>query len=217
MPGLFLNKSLEEFCESLSLAHNHPINVFVKWYDFGDAKEFVEVAVRHEISTWSLRKPKELQQDFWNDAVNKHHERFTREGVDNSLELAIRRWKRSKTAQCDVDKLIELRIALEALFGLDYRNEKSFRLSLFSAWYLGEDYEGRETIFQTIKKFYDLASTVVHAGTPKEIQEELITDIQNLCRSGILKRLSETKKTKWTELSLGRGPDSFLASMNFCK
>lgn len=203
MPELFFNRSLEEFCESLSLAFNHPIEVCVKWYDFGDAQDFVEAGVRHEISTWSLRSPKLLEQDVWTKTVEIHRERFSKARNDNALALAVRRWIRSKIAQSDVDKLVELRIAMEALFGLNFHSEKTFRLSLYSAWYLGENRKQREDIFDTVKQFYGEASTAVHAGKPRVKDEKMIPKVQELCRVGILNCIKEADKPDWTKFFLG--------------
>ena len=204
IPGEFLDKSLEEFCESLSLVCNHPIDVFVKWHDLGDAREFVEPAVRHEISTWQYRKPVEFVQEDWNEAVKILCERCAREQINDTLHLALRRWIRSKIAQSDEDKLIELRIAFEALYKVSNPTEKSFRLAFYCAWHLGENSKQRHVIFKTLKKFYATASNVVHAGKSKAIEEGLIPEVQDLCREGIFKRLRETEEPQWTELCVGK-------------
>lgn len=204
IPKQFLNRSLGEFCESLSLACNHPIEVFVKWHDLGAMKEFVEPAVRHEVGTWIYRKPVEIGQDDWNEAVNIHHNRFKKNGKFDTLNIPLKRWISSKTTPSSEDKLIELRIGLEALYELKGQTEKSFRLALYSARHLGKNPQERHQIFDTVRKFYNTASNVVHAGTPTVPREDLISEVQDLCRQGILKRLQETNNFNWMDLILGK-------------
>ena len=54
-----------------------------------------------------------------------------------------------------VDRLIELRIALEALYLKDFANEKSqemrFRLALIGDWHLGETYAKRLQIREVLR------------------------------------------------------------------
>ena len=107
------------------------------------------------------------------------------------------------------DQFIDLRIALEALYLKDFTGEQSqemrFRLALFGAWHLGEDFEGRKEIRKTLRRTYDVASAAVHGGDLEfsEDNRSLLAESQNLCRQGILKLLEEGTPNDWGEMILG--------------
>lgn len=91
------------------------------------------------------------------------------QGSDRKLGIAVERWRRFMRPDIAVvDGLIELRIALEALYLKDFTNEKSqemrFRLALFGAWHLGETYAKRQEIRKILRDAYDKASGAVHTG-----------------------------------------------------
>ena len=46
--------------------------------------------------------------------------------------------------------------------------EKRHRLAIRGAWLLGDTFEERKEYFDTLRDFYDYASSVIHAGSPKE-------------------------------------------------
>ena len=98
-------------------------------------------------------------------------------GVNSrELNLAIERWWRSKRSMSNLnDSLVDLRIALEALylkgFTSKYSQEMRFRLALHGAWYLGTNFNERQVIWETLRKAYDSASGVVHGRELKGDQE----------------------------------------------
>ena len=109
------------------------------------------------------------------------------------LDTAISRWLKSKRFMEPLsDKLIELRIALEALYLEDESGENGFRLATYGAWHLGSNFEERRKYHKTFRKAYKSASRAVHAGTLKDAPE--IKIVQNFCREAILKRLQERQK-----------------------
>ena len=203
MTEVLLNRPLSEFCESLSLACNAAVNWIVKWHDLGESKESVAPHVNYEINTWSYRNSINLVQEDWDTALGIHRARFSCEQHRCSLKLALHRWLRSKKAKNNDDKLVELRIAFEALYKLDSQSEKNLRLALTCAWHLGKDFSHRRNIFYTIKEFYRAASAVIHAGQPRSTDNNLVTEIQDICRDGILKSLIESLPPKLEELYLG--------------
>ena len=123
---------------------------------------------------------------------------------------------RTKQTNAFIDKFIELRIALEALYLKDESGEKGFRLAAYGAWHLSANYEERRTCFVKLRNLYDRASKVVHAGNIKVTKEnrELLTSGQDICRNGILLRLKETQEPQWDDWVLGqsqnRGEDGIL-------
>ncbi len=130
-------------------------------------------------------------------------------GAHRKLRIALDRWRRSKRATLPVDAYIELRIALEALYLKDFADENSgelrFRLALMGAWHLTEDPEERRSIRKTLRDAYDTASGAVHTGEIKDEHRVKLSDVQDLCRRGILKLLREGPPQDWGDLVLGAG------------
>ena len=128
----------------------------------------------------------------------------------NSVRTATSRWMKSKSSRGGlVDQFVDLRMALEALYLRDFANENSqemrFRLALFGAWFLGNDFQDRQRIRKTLRDAYDRASGAVHTGYVDRLPENraLLIEAQSLCRQGILKLLGEGFPTDWGDLVLG--------------
>ena len=128
------------------------------------------------------------------------------------LDLCIARWLRSKQAPVKEEQLIELRIALESVLLADDKGvvgEERHRLATRGAWLLGETFEERKTCFRRLREVYDFASSVLHAGSPKQKNtEELakaIGEAQDLCREVILRIASAGAMPDWSEVVLGKG------------
>ena len=104
-----------------------------------------------------------------------------------------------------VEKSIDVRIALEALFCKGEANtERSLRLALGGAWYLGNDASERVQYFETLKKAYGICSKAVPTGFLKEeTSTRALLSNQDICRKALLKRLDEGGEPDWTRLVLG--------------
>lgn len=202
IPGL----SFDSFCESMSLACNGYVDWQVIWTDYGELGAFYHchsgVNYKDRSGTY---KTVGCSQERLNKAREIHLMLHANKERKKSLDLAIHRWIRSKRSGSDSDKLIELRIALEALYEIGGLNEKGFRISTYAAWHLGDDFEARRTCSETLRKVYDDSSRAVHAGKLKHTakDEELVSRGQDFCRMGILKSLEEAEKPNWNELILG--------------
>ena len=201
------NMSFDSFCESMSVACNGFVDWFVQWRDYGDlgAFGFGQSGVNFKFRS-GLGGTK-FTQEHLEAARQIHHARHAGGKPRENLELAMRRWIRSKRSGTDLDKLIELRIALEALYEIGGLNEKGFRIATYAAWHLGKDFEERREYRETLRKVYDDSSRAVHGGKLKHAakNQELVSGGQDICRKGILKRLEEPEKPKWEELILGPG------------
>ena len=123
--------------------------------------------------------------------------------------IATERWVSSKGPRLLVDKFIDLRIALEALYlkdiGDNYRGEMRFRLAIYGAWHLGSDSAERKRIRRVLLKAYDTASTAVHNGYVEWTTETkaLLEEAQDLCRQGLFKFLREGHPKDWWNVILG--------------
>ena len=197
--------SPDTFCESVSLACNGCVDWFVRWRDFGSLEAFTYTSSG---VGWKIRSgahETKVSQASLNEALKIHHARHGGGGPKESLELAMRRWIRSKRSATDLDKLIELRIALEAMYEIGGLNEKGFRIATYGAWHLGKTFEQRHAFRETLRKAYSDSSSAVHGGKLKYAAKDpkLVSSAQDICRKGILKRLEETERPKWDELILG--------------
>ena len=130
---------------------------------------------------------------------------------DHRTRTAITRWMRSRDgSQSLVDRFIDLRIALEALYLEDFTDERTtqemrFRLALFGAWHLGTDFKERQSIRKKLRDSYDRASAAVHGGSIAYDSQntDLLSDGQELCRSGIQRMLRQGIPDDWGNLILG--------------
>ena len=127
--------------------------------------------------------------------------------ITKKIRIPICRWIESKAPKIPADQIIDLSIALEALYlPKNNRDALSYKLALHAARYLGEDKEGRRYLFDMFKIFYKCRSKVVHGGElGDEIEfgdfyfdcNEFVDKMQNICKASILNMIEE-----------GRIPDS---------
>ena len=199
--------SFDSLCEALSLVHNAFVDWRILWSTcegckaFGDDKRFV---VWHTSSDRIIPTATLSRESF-----SKSYELFLGSLGQKkaAVDVAIRRWRESKRRADISDRFIDLRIALEALYLEGVNDELGFRLSNYGAWHLGENFEERREYQATLQKAYRRASQAVHADTLESTKENatLLVRAQDLCRTGILKRLDETENPNWKEMVLGKG------------
>ena len=203
--GQIPRMSSDSFCESLSLACNGYIDWLIEWNELGDLQAFSPTPSGSRSKHRSFAGTTKITQEDLNEAVRVQKARFERGKSRENLALAVRRWIRSKRAGSDLDKLIELRIALEALYEIGGLNEKGFRISMYGAWHLGKDIEQRRHVREILRKAYDDSSRAVHGGKLKHAKKDvnLVGAAQDICRNAILRRLEESERPIWEEVVLG--------------
>lgn len=200
------------FCEALSLVLNHCVTWTVSWADCEAARAFGVggslASMNYMLGPHFGSPPGDtmLSEAHLPEVTSLLSKRLTKGSKRESLSIAIDRWMRSKATPRSIDQLIELRVALEALYLKGNKGEVGFRLANYGAWHLGASFDERRKYQKTLKRAYDLASNVVHprAVKHKDKDYEVLIDAQNLCRKGILQRLDETKEPNWNELILGK-------------
>ena len=205
--GALANVDLGAFCQSLSLAGNHCVDWQSQWTDLGDIQVFSQMPGGGGTfqSVDRFLPCMKFTQKSLVTARDIHARRQQLTKPVRGLDTAIRRWIGSKRRGSHVDQLIELRIALEALYLKDAAGEKQYRLATYVSWHLADGFAERRKIFQAIRKTYREASNAVHAETvhPTEEHREALKFAQDICRDGILKRLRETQEPEWDDLVLG--------------
>ena len=205
IPGI----SRDLLCSALSLSCNHSIRWQMRWRDYGELYVFnpghvssplsQEVPDRFVLTTSFSQKHLEQARDL-------QCARHFGGKVRTRLETAISRWMESKKPVNLLDQLIDLRIALEALYLKGAFGEMRFRLANYGAWHLAADVAERRKYQKVLLKIYDLASKAVHGVDVKNTSENrgLLETAQDLCRNAILKRIEEEREPDWNQLLLGK-------------
>ena len=208
--GLFL----DILCLSLSLTLNTNVTTELSW-SFHDPRKFSNMSGVGTSGHGRTTRPSGIPKTFGTDQVGEFEFIFNElnSNIPENLDRAIRRWRNSLTQRNPVDQMIDLRIALEALYLADHISlELGFRLSNRAAWHLGKDVEDRKELQKLFKTIYDMSSTSVHSESinDRKIRKvtnldrtEFITKSQDLCRDAILKFLKSknlpTKKGDWSD------------------
>ena len=134
--------------------------------------------------------------------------------IGEKLQIPINRWIKSKAEDNPVDKMIDLGIALEALYVPAKVPSKSrkivYNLKKNASRYLGTNKDDQEKLEKKFKVIYDCRCDAVHEGRLKEKieiekdkhvpQSEFITEAQDLCRQSIMKILEDGKFPDWNNL-----------------
>ena len=202
---------LDAVCEALSLTCNNHVSWITMWPEFGDERAFGLVTrsrqSRLPVDGFSLSAGAPMAQAHMERARDLLVRRIAGRNSTKDLDLVISRWMTSKRRTSYAEQFIDLRIALEALYlnRGERDGEKSFRIATHGAWHLGTNASERLRYQQTLRDAYNLASTFIHAGEPKNSAktEAVLKTAQDLCRQGILKRLNEPEEPNWNEMILG--------------
>ena len=113
-----------------------------------------------------LLKPVALTQEHVDSANN-----FTMNSINvlkvRDSSAAMERRQGSNTGSGDVvNDAIDIRIALEALFApTGSKTEFGHSIALGGAWYLGTGPDDHIRYYRSLKRAYDLCSSVVHSGS----------------------------------------------------
>ena len=218
----------DTLCNALSLQANSHVSWTFVWTEHGDAAPFclrewgIVGDERFEHLMWKSQTWKEAGKKPGAVSIERGEyvsitmldENKLRSMIealqrsDKKLRIAVDRWKRSMRRDfAIVDKLIELRIALEALYLKDFTNERNqemrLRLALIGAWHLGETFARRQQIRKVLRDAYDTASGAVHTGEAPAGADVSLKEAGKLCREGILKLLREGQPADWGNLVLG--------------
>lgn len=217
--------TLETIREALSLEANVFVDHGLAWDDYGD---FCALANQGGLGRGTLgylrhRKGQttsmdtgvstvEISDDDIRELSEESVGRLLRKlkHADTRTRVAVSRWKMAKNGMRGLeDRLIDLRIALEALFlPAQPDQELKFRLAVSGAWFVGEDAADRRGVWDTLRSAYDLSSNAVHGGDVKKKKKKdkssakVLADGLTVCRKGILRVLCDGPITDWTELIL---------------
>ena len=102
---------------------------------------------------------------------------------------ALTRFNSSYEKHRIADRLIDLVIALEALFGDGELGSISYKVAMRCACWLHPPGKERLDAFTLIKKFYDMRSKVVHGGQKASPSEDQVDQLEGIVRAILVKCL----------------------------
>ena len=124
----------------------------------------------------------------------------------NRLDLALRRLRDSCEKIEVEDRVIDMSIALEALFMEGELWNQKNTVSRRASWHFADSHAERERTRDSIKKFYDYRSAIIHGNVPEELTPEhsLLRDAQlvhvdDVIRASLKAMVSEGRPQNWDE------------------
>ena len=207
---------LNNFSRAMSLQCSSHVMYKAEWVDYGDLLAFDPIHGQQ----WSYGMPPhdlevlglpphtvELTEEHLAGAMSLLEKLAARDDRRSSVNVAIRRWMNSKQDVDFPDKFIELRIALEALYAKGGKGSLTSQVEKHGAWHLAAKPAEMSDYRTKLRTLYKLASDAIHNRKEIEFSDDnrtLLVDGQDLCRSGILKRLDEDQEPDWGKLILGK-------------
>ena len=205
---------IDKFCDALSMSCNGSIEYMAIWGylapdEIFHVKELSSGGVHHykpfSLHNYDRTSVTKLEVRNALDILDKRKELDA--SVTKQLDVSINRWIKSKTDQSLIDSIIDLTIALEAIYlgDTDRQTELSYRLRLRTAWYLGKNIDERSNILNTVNKVYELRSKALHGAkeSPDTTTKDFKTSGQDLCLRSILKIIENGRFPNWNLLVLG--------------
>ncbi len=107
----------------------------------------------------------------------------------NELEIALQRFSRSYEGHTPGERLVDLMIAMEAMFGEN--NESTYKIALRSSCFMYPPGEDRERAFYEIKKLYDGRGGILH-GRHLDVEKtdyQTVYSFEDFVRRSIIRRL----------------------------
>ena len=175
-------------------------------YDFKPVKPPIEGL--HEYGDYPL-------DDATLESLVEFIERFwdVLDDIPGNLKIAMARLSSSYEKRYPADRLIDLVIALEALFGDGDSSSTTYKVAMRGACWLYAKESDRHAALRTIKKLYGYRSRIVHGNSAlgKDLTGQQVNDLECMVRSGLRKFLDWQVKngetpsgTKIDELIMAR-------------
>ena len=111
------------------------------------------------------------------------------EKTKKGLQTAISRFSSSYEKRGLADRMIDLVIALEALFGDGEAGGIAYKVAMRGACWLHATEEERCAAFDTIKQLYGIRSKVVHGSLGRNLTSKQVNELESMVRSGLRKFL----------------------------
>lgn len=163
----------EEVVTALRLRHGGSVQAPWGWFEFPRPIGEFGAALQPILMPGVLFSPKVPRREtfIFDDRDASEVPRLLelvagRNRSERSLELAIRRFSGSYARGPLEDRLIDVWVALEALFAPDAWTELRFRASSRIARFIGSNQDERLVVQRFLRLSYDVRSHLVHGGDP---------------------------------------------------
>ncbi|MCY3860328.1 MAG: HEPN domain-containing protein [Gammaproteobacteria bacterium] len=213
------NPNLDTICQALSVAGRRSVKSVMTWRSLSDYEMF-DLSWGAGIGGSSFTAIQ--SDDFSDEPVRLNLAQLDKiktiyRGLTDlptetweKLRIPIDRWAKSMAEDEPIDQIIDLGIALEALYVPVGRSEVRYRLSLHAAWHLGNDKNHRHELYKEFQQFYDARSDAVHTGKLRGKRSKASFDVekftsraQDLCWQGIDKVIDAGDIPDWQDLIMG--------------
>ena len=165
------------------------------WIEFGGNAVKSRVMTRYErppypLNDAALGEFTEFLDEYWGML----------EGLDRRVKRGLSRFSSSYERRELEDRLIDLVIALEALFNDSESDSVSFKIAIRCAGWLYPPGEQRVSLFRFIKRIYKFRSAAVHGrkGKRKEPTTENLDQLECVVRASVMKFLDHQKSHQKT-------------------
>ena len=206
----------EKICQALSLSCNSAVQISIAWrflkadelcnlsFGGGGYSRYLSANVfrGHTVAGMSqVEEAKHIYDDL---------EKFNPNQRKKMLKT-INRWIQSKTSQTDVDRMIDLGIAMESIYLSDNTTEQlTYQFRLRASLLLGRGKADRKKYMKRFEQIYKWRSRAVHSDelprSPKD-KTMFITEAQDYCRDSIFLILKNGEFPDWNDLILDKFPD----------
>ena len=207
------------FCQTLSLGCNAPVRIFHEIWFLAEDKSFN----RQYGSSGIPRQNNLLGTSTEAEEADIAKARCLYEILDKNpdlrdkLQIPIDRWIKAKAQKKTIDwitdwnppdKMIDLGIALEALF-VTREDRISNQICHRASWYLGENPTHQQELETELEAIYDYRSAILHnrevgedvqIGNQSVSISDLVIKTQNLCRKSILQIMEDGDFPDWNIL-----------------
>ena len=212
----------QRFFQALTIVGEQPVQDAIMWRHFSDDRTFD----LRRVTSFSFFSPSALRVTTTTNfseaqirqAIDLYHKIVgLSQNVLDYLEIPIDRWKKSKTQQGYVDKMIDLGIAFESFLLRGISQGVTFRFSLRGSLYLEEGMEERTRLNKELEAIYKYRSRAVHEGTlPDKVtvngenvpMGQFIKRSQDLFKRCLLKVIESHQLPDWRTIELGGGAET---------
>ena len=151
--------------------------------------------IKPEIATLYGRTPYPLGDDTLANFVEFFKQRWdVLDCVEPYLKTALARFNSSYERRDLSDRLIDLVVALEALFGDGEPGSIAYKVAMRCACWLHPPGDVRVKLFSKLKNYYSMRSKAVHGGEPISLFKEGVVELEEVVRRSLLKFLEQQKR-----------------------
>ncbi len=207
------------FCPALSLVCNSAVEIVFEGMLFEQENSFELHPGGSNMLRYANRsnKPTVAEEAEIDEAKRLYRILVGKPDLRERLRIPIDRWIMSKTSKRDIDKMIDLGIALEALYVYEphpERRGKDWQIRHHASAYLKTDACPEDALRKEFNEIYSWRSAAVHKGRlpskkitntkkiPYSRQERVafIERAQALCRKSIMKIIEDGQIPDWASL-----------------